>query len=592
MKPSISIANILRKTKTIIRHSNLFNEFINSTRKKKQNRVVKYKGISPPKEFSSIINNKIMIKSMSVDSIHLPHISDTIYIQPKEVMLQIQQQREMLMPKPTRKINPSEVRFNNDIFSKTGYCHLVYDESLIFNRRAHYQHIINEQIVYFQYNKNKNMTDIMTQMIIDKENRQLELTLTSLKIKFTNEKEHISFEFVLPLALLPIYYAMSFKKFILMLAGLVQFNENYDDCKINEDFIYLFIKKEFSKRKSKANMALNSEINIIDNPKRILISKYKEKSHNHIFNWITPKRTYRVHVIEPLVQLIVLKQHIRFNKYIDFDLLFFLYEKKFVSWDFYLINYLFSYKRVRTVFDKLVSKSLLEPIENMVINLNKEYIDDYSVYDIQNDYLYTDDNMETVLYRIKSGHMILAYSWLNFDGVTMKTNYFIQFSIGEMKLLLKMSNKLHHFLSIMKRFANIKPLINKAEVSFDFDSLDTFPVNAFKEDDDSSVDSDTLIGTNIQIVCGFLEKYTKMDNDLWGLITSFELTKDNGSSLYHEKKWNQGRAILSIQEDIRKAIKKKETIKQPINSISTPQSKNKKTLSDLNIHRPTLKNEK
>ena len=49
--------------------------------------------------------------------------------------------------------------------------------------------------------------------------------------------------------------------------------------------------------------------------------------------------------------------HMMIQKYIDYDLLFYLYHNKFQHWDFYILNYLFSFKQCRLVMDRLLSKN-------------------------------------------------------------------------------------------------------------------------------------------------------------------------------------------------------------------------------------------
>ena len=101
----------------------------------------------------------------------------------------------------------------------------------------------------------------------------------------------------------------------------------------------------------------NNRFNITDK-KNIYPS---EKENNYInynvfeFLWLTPNNTFKVSIKMPLISIIIPKNNICVNKYIDFDLLFFLYENGFKYWDFYLAKYLTSFKSFRTLLEDINS---------------------------------------------------------------------------------------------------------------------------------------------------------------------------------------------------------------------------------------------
>ena len=90
------------------------------------------------------------------------------------------------------------------------------------------------------------------------------------------------------------------------------------------------------------------------------IYPYK-KEQNYInynifeFFWITSNKSFKVHIYTPLVSIEMPKNNIKVKKYIDFELLFYLYENNFKNWDFYLIKYLSSYKSFRTLLEQINS---------------------------------------------------------------------------------------------------------------------------------------------------------------------------------------------------------------------------------------------
>ena len=85
------------------------------------------------------------------------------------------------------------------------------------------------------------------------------------------------------------------------------------------------------------------------------------KEHNFInfnvfeFLWLTPKKYFKVCINTPLICINIPKNYITIKKYIDFELLFYLYEKNFNNWDYYLVKYLSSYKSFRTILEEINS---------------------------------------------------------------------------------------------------------------------------------------------------------------------------------------------------------------------------------------------
>ena len=76
----------------------------------------------------------------------------------------------------------------------------------------------------------------------------------------------------------------------------------------------------------------------------------------------------------PSITLNELNTSMQLHVYIDYMFMFYLYNMNFIIWDYYCLNYMFSYKQCRTVMDKLLSK--LSPFimsdDNAVIYLNKK----------------------------------------------------------------------------------------------------------------------------------------------------------------------------------------------------------------------------
>ena len=86
-----------------------------------------------------------------------------------------------------------------------------------------------------------------------------------------------------------------------------------------------------------------------------------KKEYNYInynifeFLWITDKKNFKICINTPLITVNIPSNNIQVRKYIDFELLFYLYEKDFKNWDFYLVKYLSSFKSFRTLLEQMNS---------------------------------------------------------------------------------------------------------------------------------------------------------------------------------------------------------------------------------------------
>jgi hypothetical protein len=111
-----------------------------------------------------------------------------------------------------------------------------------------------------------------------------------------------------------------------------------------------------------------------------------KKEYNYInfnnfeFLWLTPNHNYKVCISTPIVTINIPKNKIKVKKYVDFELLFYLYENDFKIWDFYLVKYLSSYKSFRALLEEINSINesynkdfyLIKPrIKNYVFNNTK-----------------------------------------------------------------------------------------------------------------------------------------------------------------------------------------------------------------------------
>ena len=73
------------------------------------------------------------------------------------------------------------------------------------------------------------------------------------------------------------------------------------------------------------------------------------------FFWITTNKSYILTIETPLITLYVPSHKSEVRKYINYELLFYLYCNQFILWDFYIIKYLSTYKNFRNFLEQIYS---------------------------------------------------------------------------------------------------------------------------------------------------------------------------------------------------------------------------------------------
>ena len=73
------------------------------------------------------------------------------------------------------------------------------------------------------------------------------------------------------------------------------------------------------------------------------------------FLWITSKKSYILTIETPLITVQIPSCKNKVMKYINYDLLFYLYNIQFVMWDFYIIKYLSTFKLFRNFLEQISS---------------------------------------------------------------------------------------------------------------------------------------------------------------------------------------------------------------------------------------------
>ena len=111
----------------------------------------------------------------------------------------------------------------------------------------------------------------------------------------------------------------------------------------------------------------------ITTKKKLMKAKYnlypKEKKNdeylnysNFYFYWNISDKVYCINVEMPLITFNIPSDNIMVKQYINYELLFYLYKINFDTWDFYIINYLSSFKKFRILLSQLMA---IKPKKNV-----------------------------------------------------------------------------------------------------------------------------------------------------------------------------------------------------------------------------------
>ena len=335
-------------------------------------------------------------------------------------------------------------------------------------KKKYYDEYIKNKVIEFTNNqKNENLTDFLEKTFEDEKDGQITINLSSLKIRFINEDKNspLKFEYNLPFSLLPIFYCKEItisdiKKIIALIVNFK--NKNFDQIEIKEKPIFNYLN--------------NIDFNLNNN---------NENNNNNFydnieFQWKTPKHLFKVTIIAPKINFLIEKRNIKIKKFLNYELLFFLYEKKFILWDYYLINYLFSYKKFRKIISKMNSYLLNNSIyNNSIINLDEKIkslkYDDYN----QKEFIFinTKENNICEVFEIKCGFLIVSFDLFEFDFNVIEKKEIFQLNFLLLKKIYEIFYKIKKPFDFIKKFFNLKFYNNRGEYYINFEKKKLIEIN-------------------------------------------------------------------------------------------------------------------
>ena len=381
---------------------------------------------------------------------------------------------------------------------------LNYEERNIFNQNEIYTKFINDNLISIKTEKIENTTSKLESSFEDKNGDIIKLKLFPLTIKFIpiNDEENKFKENIIeiPFSYHFLFYYKGIELLQRILLATIKFNKDYTKVYFDDEELYKFIRnnndkpendivnqniiprhfslknpqptfsrriskkisRKFSCFEEKENVEDNKiTINNIDNniPKKNIYNEYE-------FIWITPDINFNVKITIPYIIFDWIYLNKPIKKYIERDLLIFLIMNNFLDWEFFAINYLFSFKMFRNYIELNLSKRK----ENEKLYSNKETNnkkdDNFYLISYRNIYKFKAKDLIYCFFMTNEMHInsfftIHYYSIkVNFDELNLKKKWIVNFNYSQMK-----------FLNQIKKYQSLDEFIPKILI-FDFEKQD------------------------------------------------------------------------------------------------------------------------
>ncbi len=194
----------------------------------------------------------------------------------------------------------------------------------------------------------------------------------ALPKELKNKKLKIDF----PFSLLPLFYYKGIQSFQKLLSACIKVENNFEKVYLDEDSLYIALNhiQDFETEEVEEKVNIDT-IKTIDDKIELLTPDFKRekiepinlrppilqrndsflKFNYFIFFWITNTKVYVTKITLPCISLKIRDNNILIQQFIDYELLFFLYKRNFLNWEFYIIKYLSSFTKFRKLFQQLGS---------------------------------------------------------------------------------------------------------------------------------------------------------------------------------------------------------------------------------------------
>ncbi len=509
----------------------------------------------------------------------------------------------------TSKSNTSVNFFNDyekDFFPEINYSNLNYNEFEIYKGKKIYEELIKEKINYFKKTKNENQTIILEKKFNFK--KEMNLTINSLTITFEDmsvpkEFQNKKLKIDLPFALLPLFYYKGIQTFQKLLAAVIKVENNFEKISFNEEALYIALNhiKDFETEETEEKVNIDIIRNINDKielltgerkkknpislrPSILRRNIYFLKYNYFIFFWTTNSKVYVTKITLPCISLKIVENNILIQQFIDFELLFFLYKRNFINWDFYIIKYLSGFTKFRDLFQKLGS---LKPIKYMKFFLKepKTKINTFSEEVLYN--IYTDQFNTNIILKFKSFYIIINYLDTNFDCEKVYHIFFTFYQYVKLYQISKYSKKIPFLIKFIE-------INNETHtLTFNYEKYDEFDINIWL----NNIKKFSSKSLNNEIK----EEQLYMEFDIYTKKVNIEFKKPEQSIIKFEneneliKTWEIGQELeIDLVNSILYGNSKNWTnlLNECLKKLNEPVPIIENTLSNLNIKKKKYKGNK
>jgi hypothetical protein len=381
--------------------------------------------------------------------------------------------------------------YESDFFPDMDLSNLKYNEYEIYKDKFSYKKLIKDKIIYFKKTENENHTTKLEKIIqYGKFKKNINICLNSLLITFKDMSSSKNNNIIInyPFALLPIFYYKGFEPFIKFLCLIIKVENNFEKISFENNRIIEVLntildyqtnrdKEEETSKNFNCTQYNTTQIYKKDKPieLRTFISKLKQnfqKFNNFTFFWTTNQKTFLVTITLPCIHLNIPENKISIKHFIDFELLFYLYKRNFVNWDYYVIKNMSNYSKFRNIFYKIESNSKIYDIQFYLKEpktRHNSFIDDNIIN------VYTDKNNNNQIIQFLSLFIIIHL-------IDIKTNkekiYHIFFNFNQYVKLNEI-DKYSSKLFFLTKFLDLNCEMNSLQ--FNFKRYDEFDINAWIE---------------------------------------------------------------------------------------------------------------
>jgi hypothetical protein len=388
-------------------------------------------------------------------------------------------------PQSFSKINFFE-DYEKEFFPDVNFSNLEYKESEIFGKEKIYENLIKDKIIYFQNEKNENNTiKLEKDLYYGKYKKEIRLTLKSIHISFedmnlSKKLQNQNLQVDIPFALIPLLYYKGIGSFIKILSQIIKAEKNFEDIYFDENAVQGALNniKDFKiipKKNCDKNLNFfDNESKVGNNDKPIILkspglTKNKNflKFNIFVFYWVTLDKTYSVTVTLPTMTLNILEEKIVMNQFIEYELLFFLYKRNFLNWEFFIIKYLSSYSKFRNIIRKLGQNTTLYN-EEFFLKEPKIRYNSFSDEVLIN--IYTDQFCRNQVLEFRSFYILVNFIDTNYSYEKI---YQIHFNFLQYLKLFEISKYSNKILFLIK-FLEINNEIHS--LNFNFKEYDEFDI--------------------------------------------------------------------------------------------------------------------